>query len=234
MTLSIIIPVYNEAKTLKNILSKVKRTKLPEGVNKEIIVVNDASTDETAKILIREKSIKVLAHEKNKGKGGAIVTGLKNSSGDMIIIQDADLEYDPSDYTRLLKPIITGKAKIVYGTRLAGYRLKLFGNDKTPHPTHLLGNRFLTFITNILYGGDITDMETGYKVFKREVLKGVKIKSNKFEFEPEITAKMLKRGYKIYEVPIKVKPRSYEEGKKITWIDGFSAVWTLFKYRFVD
>ena len=234
MTLSIIIPVFNEDRTLSAILTKVKRVMLPSGIKREIIVVNDGSTDKSAEILAKTNGVRVINHKKNQGKGAAIATGVKNSSGDILIIQDADLEYNPSDYPRLLQPIIKGSAKVVYGTRLSDYRLKLFGKDKTPHPSHLVGNKILTFVTNLLYGSQITDMETGYKVFKLDLLRGIEIKSSKFEFEPEITAKILKKGYRIYEVPIKVKPRGYDEGKKITWIDGFSAIWTLIKYKFVD
>ncbi|MCH7641127.1 glycosyltransferase family 2 protein [Patescibacteria group bacterium] len=240
MKLSIIIPVYNEERTLKEIIYRVKKARIPAGVSSEIIVVDDASEDssklrfQSAKLEFKIKNLKLVEHKKNKGKGAAVRSGIKTSSGDIILIQDADLEYNPADYSRLLKPILEGKTRIVYGTRLKNYPLKLFGNDKTPLPLHLIGNKFLTFVTNLLYGSNLSDMETGYKVFKAEVLKGVKLKSKRFEFEPEITAKVLKRGYNIYEVPIKVNPRGYDEGKKITWRDGFSATWTLIKYRFTD
>jgi len=237
MKLSIIIPVYNEEKTIREIISKVKIVKLPKNLQREILVVDDASTDTTTLALrgaSKTLDLKIFKHAVNKGKGAAIRTGIKNSSGDIILIQDADLEYDPDDYPRLLKPILDKKFEVVYGTRLKNYPIRLFGKKHTPFLTHYLGNAFLSLATRLLYGSKITDMETCYKVFKKEVIKDVEIKSNRFEFEPEITAKILKAGYKIHEVPIKVNPRGYDEGKKITWKDGFLALWTLIKYRFTD
>ena len=234
MRLSIIIPVYNEEKTLRKIINKVKKVKLSGKISSEIIVVNDASTDKSLKILKKIKKIKLISHKKNLGKGEAIKSGLKKASGDIILIQDADLEYNPNDYQKLLRPIIKGKEKIVYGSRLKNYPLRIFGKKKTPLLTHYFGNKFLTFVTNLLYGNNVSDMETGYKVFKKEVIEKVRIKSSRFDFEPEITAKILKKGFKIYEVPIKVKPRGYSEGKKISWRDGFIALWTLIKYRISD
>jgi len=234
LKLSIIIPVYNEERTLKEIISRVKRARIPDGVISEIIAVDDASGDSSSEILKKIRDIKVISHKENLGKGAAVRSGIKAASGDVILIQDADLEYNPQDYSRLITPITSGKTKVVYGTRLKNYPLKLFGNDITPLPLHLIGNKFLTLFTNLLYGSNLTDMETGYKVFKAEVLRGLVLKSKKFEFEPEITAKILKAGYNIYEVPIKVKLRGYDEGKKITWRDGFSAIWSLIKYKFAD
>lgn len=232
--LSIIIPVFNEENTIKDVVKRVKKAKVPLKVSKEIIVVDDASNDSTLKILKRMKGIRLITHEKNLGKGGAVKTGIRQSSGDIVIIQDADLEYDPKYYDQLLSPILSGKAEVVYGTRLKNYPLKISGMKRTPLILHYLGNRFLSFVTNVLYGSVITDMETGYKVFKKEVLHGITISSRGFDLEPEITAKILKKDLKIYEVPIKVKPRGYDEGKKITWVDGIQALWTLIKYRFVD
>lgn len=232
--LSIIIPVYNEESTIKEVLKRVKNVKLRGGLAKEIIVVDDSSKDKSLEIIKSIKGIKILRHKINKGKGAAVKTGMVYCTGEIIIVQDADLEYNPKDFNKLIRPIHRGEAKVVYGTRLRNYPLKIFGVRKTPLLLHYFGNKFLTLATNILYGEWLTDMETCYKVFTSEVIDGMKINSSRFEFEPELTAKILKRGYKIHEIPIKVKPRGYEEGKKITWRDGFIALWTLIKYRFVD
>jgi len=238
MKISIVIPVYNEVGTIEEILSQVIRAKLPKGTKKEIIVVDDGSTDGTVAILKKKfhnpGKIKLFLHKKNRGKGAAIRTGFKKARGDVFLIQDADLEYDPSYYQKLLEPIIRGKAEVVYGSRLKNLKFKLWGRNKTPLPLHYLGNKFLTGITNFLYGGKITDMETGYKIFTKKALKGIKIKANSFDFEPEITAKILKRDIPIKETLIRIKPRDYSEGKKITWRDGFQALFTLLKYRLVD
>lgn len=238
MKLSIIIPVYNEEKTIGEILKKVSNEKIP-GVEKEIIVVDDGSTDKTSDIVKSSKlkipNIKNFVHEVNRGKGAAVLTGIKNSTGEYIIIQDADLEYDPKFIKQLIKPILDKKSKVVYGTRIK--RLPhLSGEEKSfRFLLHYFGNRFLSLITSILYGQWITDMETCYKLFPKAALKGVKMNAKGFEFEPEITAKLLKRGYKILELPIEVKPRGYEEGKKISAVkDGSKAIWYLFKYRFTD
>ena len=234
MKLSIIIPVYNEEATVAKIIAKVKGVNLPGGLEREIVAVDDGSSDQSSKILGKINGIELFQHIKNKGKGAAIRTGLEKATGEIVLIQDADLEYDPNDYTRLILPILEGKTKVVYGTRLKTLPLVFRGRRRTPFVSHYLGNSFLSFMTNLLYGGNLTDMETCYKVFKREVVTKMKLNSDRFEIEPEITAKILKAGNKILEVPIKTKPRGYDEGKKITWIDGFGAIWTLFKYKFVE
>lgn len=224
---SVIIPSFNEAKTLPEILKKLLKTNL--GYIKEIIIVDDGSTDETKKVLIefsKNKIIKILIHKKNLGKGASIINGLKIASGDLILIQDADLEYDPQDIPKLLKPFGDNKVKVVYGSRI-------LGNNPTSHWTFSLGGKLLTIITNILYGIKITDEATGYKVFRKEVIDKIKLKSKGFEFCPEITAKVSKLNIKIYEVPISYNPRSVSE-KKIKWWDGVEAIYYLFKYRFSD
>ncbi len=229
--LSVIIPVFNEENTIKKIIDKVKNVKLI-GVSKEIIIVDDCSKDDTKKILknMDDKSLKIFYHKKNMGKGAAIRTGLKNSTGKIILIQDADLEYDPKEYPKLLGPILKGQTKVVYGSRLESIR----ENIKEMYKLHYIGNVLLTFMTNLLFNAKITDMETCYKVFKKEAIQNIKLNANRFDFEPEITAKILKKGYKIFEVPISFSGRKFDEGKKITWVDGIKAVFYLFKYRFID
>lgn len=230
MKLSVIVPVYNERKTIKESLKRVLAEKTP----KEIVVVDDGSTDGTRQEIkkLRDDEIKKIFHHKNLGKGAAIRTGIKQAIGDVLVIQDADLEYDPRYYQKLLSPIISGRTKVVYGSRLKTMRLKLWGKNKTRLPLHLIVNRFLTLLTNLIYGSNLTDMETCYKMMDKEIYSKLRLESNRFEIEPEITAKILKLGYKIFEVPITVKLRGYEEGKKIKAKDAFIAVWTLLKYRF--
>jgi len=228
MKLSIIVPVYNEEKTLEKILDRVKAVKL--SIEKEIIIIDDFSSDSTREILkkIKDPQIKVIYHEKNQGKGSAIRTGIKYTTGDIFIIQDADLEYSPEEYPQLIQPILDGKTQVVYGSR---YKGKKSGKNIM---IHLWGNKILTLITKILYLQNISDMETCYKVFKKDVLEGIRLKAKRFDFEPEITAKIIKKGYKIYEVPITYRSRLFDEGKKITWKDGVKALFYLIKYRFVN
>ncbi|MFA5339147.1 MAG: glycosyltransferase family 2 protein [Candidatus Omnitrophota bacterium] len=228
MKVSVIIPVYNEAKTIKEILKKVTDSDVVD----EIIIVDDFSKDDTMKILesLSLKGVKIYSHDKNRGKGAAIRTGLKNASGDIIIFQDADLEYDPGDYPRLVKPIKEGKADVVYGSRFLN-RKDLFHCKKVFYLTHFIGNKFLNFMVMLLYGARLTDMETCYKVIKKEILNGIDLTARGFEIEPEITAKLLRKGVKIYEVPISYVPRDYQEGKKISWRDGLKALYVLVKYR---
>ncbi len=238
MKLSIIIPVYNEEKTISQLLRLVIAAELPASIKKEIIVIDDGSTDKTNKILSELKSksakFKVFSHLNNQGKGAAVRTGLKQSTGDVMIIQDADLEYSPKDYAKLLQPILQGEQQVVYGTRLKNYPLRFRGSNKTVLPTHLLANRFLTTVTNLLYGSNLTDMETCYKVFAKKVIEDIELQSDGFDFEPELTAKILKKGIRIFEIPIITKPRTYSEGKKIGFTDGIIAIWALFKYRFTN
>jgi len=227
MKLSVIIPVYNEAKTISEIIRRVKAT----GLVDEILVVDDGSTDGSRDILAKLSdagSAKVVYHETNQGKGKAVRTGIQNASGDLILIQDADLEYDPREYPVLLRPIQEDIADVVYGSRFlgAGRRPVLFWN--------MVANKILTLVTNILYNNILTDMETGYKLFRREIVQNMTLHACGFDFEPEFTAKILKRKVRIYEVPITFNPRDYSEGKKIKMKDAFIAMWTLFKYRFVD
>ena len=227
MNLSVVIPVYNEVNNIREIINRVQNQKLAS----EIVIVDDGSKDGTRdalKELDGKNLVRVILHEVNQGKGAAVVTGMKAAKGDILLIQDADLEYDPRDYPVLLQPILEGLADVVYGSRFLGaaHRVTMFW--------HMIANRLLTFMTNILYNTILTDMETGYKVFRREVIEGMNIRSKRFDFEPEFTAKILKRHHRIFEVPITFNPRDYSQGKKIKLQDAFAAVWTLLKYRFMD
>lgn len=226
LKLSVIMPCYNEVSTIEEIVSQV----LEVGLAHEIIIIDDGSTDGTRDILPRLESetVRIILHEQNQGKGAAISTGFKAATGDVFIIQDADLEYDPRDYPTLLKPIAEGRAKVVYGSRFLG------GPRKTMFFWNMVANKFLTLSTNILYNTILSDMETCYKMFRREVVADIKINSKRFDFEPEITAKVLKKGIRIYEVPISYNGREWDEGKKIKWYDAPIALWTLIRYRFTD
>jgi glycosyltransferase involved in cell wall biosynthesis len=227
MKLSVVIPVFNEVDNIETILKRVKATKLAS----EILVVDDGSRDGTRDILKKldgKGGVRVILHDKNQGKGAAVCTGIKAAKGDVILIQDADLEYSPSDYPALLQPIIDGIADVVYGSRFLG------GPRRAVMFWHMIANQMLTFMTNILYDTILSDMETGYKVFSRKVIEGMTLRARRFDFEPEFTAKVLKRRYHIYEIPITFNPRDYSEGKKIKFHDAFEAVWTLIKYRFTD
>jgi glycosyltransferase involved in cell wall biosynthesis len=228
MSLSVVMPVYNEKATVETILARVEST----GLATEIILVDDGSTDGTRDLLQqiapRHPQLKLHLHERNRGKGAAIQTGIKAATQDLVLIQDADLEYDPRDYPALLAPILEGKAQVVFGSRFLG------GPRRTTMFWHMVANQLLTFMTNVLYNSILSDMETGYKLFRREILQSIPLRCQRFDFEPEITAKLLKRRVRIFEVPISFNPREYDEGKKIGLKDAFAAVWTLLKYRFVD
>ncbi len=225
LKLSVVIPCYNEESTIKEIVRQVQST----GLVREIIIVDDGSTDKTREILAEldgEGDIKVLLHEQNMGKGAGVRTGLQHASGEVMIVQDADLEYDPRDYAALLKPIEEGRAKAVYGSRFLG------GPRRTMFFWHMMGNRFLTLVTNLLFDTILSDMETCYKVFTADIAANLDLKSHGWGFDPEITAKILRQGVRIYEVPISYAGREFDEGKKISWQDGFTVLWTLLKYRF--
>lgn len=232
MLLSIIIPAYNEGRTIHLILNKVKDVKLPEGVQKEIIIVNDFSRDNTEEAILNYKSlnsdlnIAYFKHEFNKGKGAALHTGINEATGDYLVIQDADLEYDPEEYNILLKPVLLGMADIVYGSRFIGgkpHRILFFW--------HSIGNKVLTTLSNMFTNLNLTDMETCYKLFKSDIIKGISLKENRFGFEPEVTAKIARiKNIRVYEVGISYYGRTYEEGKKIGWKDGFRAIYCILKY----
>jgi len=224
MKLSVVIPVYNEEETIKKIYDAVRAV----GIEKEIILIEDCSTDGTREIIrqLADDTTKVIFHDRNMGKGAALRTGFKNATGDIVIIQDADLEYDPGQYPKLIQLIVEGKADVVYGSRFAtgDYHRVLFFR-------HMVGNKFLTLLSNMLTNLNLTDMETCYKVFKREVLDKITIEENRFGFEPEITAKIAKLNVRIYEVGISYSGRTYKEGKKIGWKDGLSAIRCILKYN---
>ena len=229
MKLSIIMPVFNERETLREILQQVRDVELAD-IEKEILAVDDGSTDGSREILAEEAEttdLRVFYHSANRGKGAAVRTAIEHATGDMILIQDADLEYDPRDYPTLIQPIVEGRVTVVYGSRFLGPRKAMLF-------WHMLGNKFLTLTTNILYNAILSDMETCYKCFRADVVKDIPLRAKRFEFEPEVTAKVLKRGHRIFEVPISYYGREYHEGKKISWRDAPLAFWILLKYRFVD
>jgi glycosyltransferase involved in cell wall biosynthesis len=226
-SISILIPVFNEAGTIEEIVRRVQASNTG-GMQKEIIVVDDASTDGTGKIVAGLDGIKKLSHPSNRGKGAAIRTALEHATGDIVLIQDADLEYDPADYPVLLKPILDGRADVVYGSRFLG------GPHRVLFFWHYAANKLLTLLSNMVCNLNLSDMETGYKVFKRKCVEGLALKSERFGIEPELTAKLARRRYRFYETPISYSGRDYSEGKKIGWKDGLAALWFIFRYRLFD
>jgi len=228
MSLSVVIPVFNERSTIEAIVDQVRAG----GMADEIIIVDDGSSDGTRQVLAQmhkaHPDLRVLLHGRNQGKGAAVRTGIQAAQSDLILIQDADLEYDPREYPALLAPIQEGKADVVFGSRFLGAARR---------PTmfwHMVANKMLTLMTNVLYNSILSDMETGYKVFRREVIQAIPLRARRFDFEPEVTAKLLKRGVRVFEVPISFNPRDYAEGKKIGLKDAFAAIWALLRYRFID
>ncbi|HAG51628.1 MAG TPA: glycosyl transferase [Deltaproteobacteria bacterium] len=227
MLISIIMPVYNEERYIGEIIGRVLKT----DIEKELIIIDDFSTDGTREILNkfnRHEGVNIILHERNKGKGAAIRTGLRKVSGDVVIIQDADLEYDPRDYPKLLEPIQDGRADAVFGSRFLG------GPHRVLFFWHYIGNKVLTLLSNILSNLNLTDMETGFKAFKADVIKGMGLKSDRFGFEPEVTARLARKRYRIYETPISYSGRSYAEGKKITWKDGLAAIIHIVRFNLLD
>ena len=230
MKLSVLVPVFNERRTIKKVIDRVLAVDLGD-LEREVILVDDGSTDGSREVLASLEDppqVRVYYHDLNQGKGAAVRTAMFRATGDIMLVQDADLEYDPRDYHIVLQPILEGRADVVYGSRFMGAPRKamLFW--------HMVGNHLLTLLTNVLYDSIISDMETCYKAFRADVIHDVVLRAKKFELEPELTAKILKRGYRIYEVPISYDGREYTEGKKITWRDGPDAAWTLLRYRFRD
>jgi glycosyltransferase involved in cell wall biosynthesis len=230
MKLSIVIPAYNEEATIESIIRRVQAVDLG-AVEKEIIVVNDGSQDGTERVLQGIPGIRRLAHERNSGKGAALTTGFRAATGDIILIQDADLEYDPRDYAAVIQPIVEGRADAVMGSRFILYKLKFFGKRRSPYFFHYLGNQLITTVTNLLYGQRFTDYEGCYKAFRRPVVAETPVLAVGFEFDNELMCKLLRKGARVTEVPIHYVPRTYESGKKITWRHGVVMLWTIIQWR---
>jgi glycosyltransferase involved in cell wall biosynthesis len=228
-TLSIVIPVFNEVNTVKGIIERIQEVNLPQVASREIVIVDDDSTDGTRDLLAAYKDqtpFKIIFHDRNRGKGAALRTGIAETTGSIVLIQDADLEYDPQEYPKLLAPFLDGRADVVYGSRFAGGESK-----RVLYFWHSVGNRFLTTLSNMFTNINLTDMETCYKVFRGEVIRSLRIEEDRFGFEPEVTSKVARMGCRIYEVGISYSGRTYAEGKKINWKDGVRAIWCILKYR---
>lgn len=231
MKLSILIPVFNESKTLKKILARIEKVDLGD-IRKEIIIIDDGSTDGSREIIkkLGRKYVRIF-QPRNQGKGAALKAGINAATGDFIIFQDADMEYNPEDYIKLLQPILGNKADITFGSRFENQKFVLFGKNRIIHPTHYIGNKFLTFAFNLLYGTKLKDVEPCYKMFKSNILKNVNVASNGFEYDIELMCRLVKKGHKIIQIPIRYSPRGFHEGKKINWKDGIAAFLIMLKYR---
>lgn len=232
MKLSIVIPAYNEEATIEAIVRRVQAVDLGP-VEKEIIVVNDGSKDGTEEVLKGLSAIRHVSHERNAGKGAALTTGFQSATGDIVLIQDADLEYDPDDYPAVIRPIVEGRSDVVMGSRFILYKPKFFGTRRSPYLSHYIGNMLITSVTNLLYGQRFTDYEGCYKAFRRTVVTATPVKARGFEFDNELICKLMRKGTRIVEVPIRYTPRTYESGKKITWRHGAVMFWTIVKWRFL-
>ena len=232
--ISVVIPVYNESRTIVDVIDRVKDSIARQQLNAEIIVVNDGSKDDSAAIISGISGIRFINKEKNGGKGSAVKAGFDAAAGDILLIQDADLEYNPDDYTAVIAPIVRGETEVTMGSRFLKEKPVFFGKKKSPYLTHYIGNRMIIWLTNVLYWNNATDYEGCYKAFTLQVIRSIPIRSDGFEYDNELICKILRKGYKIIEVPIDYNPRSYEHGKKITWRHGVRMLWAILKYRFVN
>jgi glycosyltransferase involved in cell wall biosynthesis len=232
--ISVVIPVYNESRTITDVISQVKASIARQKLDAEIIVVNDGSKDDSAAIIKTISGINFVNKEKNGGKGSAVKAGFAAATGDILLIQDADLEYNPDDYTAVIAPIVRGETEVTMGSRFLKEKIVFFGKKKSPYLTHYIGNRMIIWLTNVLYWNNATDYEGCYKAFTLRVIRSIPIRSDGFEYDNELICKILRKGYNIVEVPIEYHPRSYESGKKITWRHGVRMLWAIIKYRFID